>query len=101
MDTQKKAGWLKALRFGGYKQTKGKLKSRQGAFCCLGLLCEIQNREWRWRGEGYGMYQGSLSISPDEVVDSGVTMREARILADMNDGGSNFYEIADYIEAKL
>lgn len=33
--------WLEALRSGSYKQTKGKLKSRNGSYCCLGVLCEV------------------------------------------------------------
>lgn len=33
--------WLEALRSGNYKQTKGKLRSRNKAFCCLGVACEL------------------------------------------------------------
>jgi hypothetical protein len=33
--------WLEALRSGKFKQTTGKLKSRNGAYCCLGVACEV------------------------------------------------------------
>mgnify|MGYP001438297913 CR=1 FL=1 len=36
--------WVKALRSGEYKQTRGTLVDRDG-FCCLGVLCDIANKE--------------------------------------------------------
>ena len=37
-----KTKWLKALRSGSYKQTKGQLVSSiSEAYCCLGVLCKV------------------------------------------------------------
>lgn len=40
MNPEIKKRWTDALRSGNYKQTKGRLRDRQG-YCCLGVLCEI------------------------------------------------------------
>lgn len=32
--------WIKALRSGRYKQTKGTLQDRNG-YCCLGVACKV------------------------------------------------------------
>jgi hypothetical protein len=33
--------WLRALRSGEYKQGRRVLKDDDGAYCCLGVLCEL------------------------------------------------------------
>lgn len=33
--------WVKALRSGGYQQGQNKLKNHEGAFCCLGVACDL------------------------------------------------------------
>ena len=33
--------WIEALRSRKFRQTKGKLKSRNGSYCCLGVACEV------------------------------------------------------------
>lgn len=33
--------WTAALRSGSYNQGAGVLKTREGDFCCLGVLCEL------------------------------------------------------------
>ena len=33
--------WVEALRSGKFRQTRQQLKSRNGAYCCLGVLCEV------------------------------------------------------------
>jgi len=39
--------WVKALRSGEYKQGQSYLRSRDGKFCCLGVLCDLTNRiDW-------------------------------------------------------
>lgn len=37
--------WLKALRSGKYKQGQGMLRDHSGAYCCLGVLCEVLGAE--------------------------------------------------------
>lgn len=41
MKTDIRALWTEALRSGKYEQGSGVLKTRQGSYCCLGVLCEL------------------------------------------------------------
>ena len=43
--------WVAALRSGKYKQTRKRLKDKDGSMCCLGVACDL--------------------IAPDDWVDSG------------------------------
>ena len=101
MDVKIKETWLEALRSGKYKQTHGKLKARNGAFCCLGILCEIQGAKWEWDGKFYNI--NGCAAMPPEIYEAGLI--NAGELSEMNDGiGINehsFAKIADYIEANL
>lgn len=48
MDKALKAKWLEALRSGKYKQGRGKLRSVDDEFCCLGVLCDISGQgQWK------------------------------------------------------
>lgn len=40
MNKQNITKWVKALRSGEYKQTRGMLQNNKG-FCCLGVACKI------------------------------------------------------------
>lgn len=45
--------WVKALRSGKYKQTRGKLRGQRG-YCCLGVLCDIyDNKQWEKADEPF------------------------------------------------
>lgn len=37
--------WTKALRSGKYKQGKFNLRNHNNSFCCLGVLCDLYNKE--------------------------------------------------------
>lgn len=37
--------WLDALRSGDYQQGSGSLRPSQDAYCCLGVLCDVYQRE--------------------------------------------------------
>jgi hypothetical protein len=39
--------WAKALESGRYKQGKGRLKTQDGRYCCLGVLCRVQGLTFR------------------------------------------------------
>lgn len=97
------------------------------AFCCLGVLCELSVEEGvavRERVNGDRIcYNGSICHLPAEVRDWAlvsssqaayfdpadvalhcpdvVTSRRHATLADLNDSGASFRQIADLIEAKL
>ncbi len=67
--------WLKALRSGKYKQAKNVLKSSNGGFCCLGVLCDLHAKE---TGEGYwtggknkhaGVYHDTKTVDGYKVND--------------------------------
>jgi len=115
--------WVRALRSGKYNQCKGQLKNNN-SFCCLGVLTDIYGEqegiewsqdEWLYinkcgdvRRECEGLtvnvqgWSGMTSSDGDRVrcVDSwddeGKSITDS--LADMNDSGSSFEEIADIIE---
>lgn len=43
MNQEIKEKWLAALRSGKYKQGKTVLRSQDDCYCCLGVLCDIQD----------------------------------------------------------
>ena len=102
LDPEFKAKWVAALRSGEYKQAKGRLQE-DGAYCCLGVamkLCGIQDESMSTYCYASNLQRENPTKIPaffrDAVVSSGPWK-----LADMNDSGKTFYEIADYIEANL
>lgn len=100
--------WVDALRSGKYQQTQSVLHDSDG-HCCLGVLCDvaINNglKTLTWHGgyrEGYSC-NGYESVLPPEAMkwvglkdDCG--KYDGSNLADQNDGGLSFDEIADLIE---
>lgn len=121
MKKEIKEKWIAALRSGEYQQTDGYLQ-RDGKFCCLGVLCDLavksglsltvrEQRAFpddetspvvafydvntgtlpydvqRWSG-----IKDSIGIFPDDSTGLSNT------LADLNDNGKSFAEIADVIE---
>jgi hypothetical protein len=104
MDAQLKAKWVEALRSGEYEQARGHLNDhKHNTFCCLGVLADIQDGiEWRNLGCPY--------IDEDCVANHGLLLPPAsggliselqQILAEKNDEGCSFAQIADYIEENL
>ena len=65
-----RALWVKALRSGEYKQTRGQLKNGD-TYCCLGVACDLYGKhvlkEDAWKlpkGDSYKHYkEGILSYS--------------------------------------
>lgn len=53
MNPEIKAKWVSALRSGEYKQGRGRLRSPQDGFCCLGVLCDLAVKEnvAEWRAQ--------------------------------------------------
>jgi hypothetical protein len=112
MNAKLKAKWVKALRSGQYDQTEGKLCNSTGdAFCCLGVLLDIQGAVWRQPNEDE--YGGLIPVTPkanrrigDIDIDvqawrGGLSDTQAGELSGMNDDGESFSKIANYIEANL
>ena len=115
--------WVEALRSDRYKQTAALLRTATG-FCCLGVLCDISG-VGGWVGKEYAngdnevvtqweyltAHDGGATILPYSIQnyggmasDNGETVTETGLnanalsLAEMNDNGMSFAEIADYIE---
>jgi hypothetical protein len=44
MNPEIKAQWVAALRSGEYTQGMGALKTLEGAYCCLGVLCDLAHK---------------------------------------------------------
>ena len=105
--------WVKALRSRKYKQTRHTL-SQHGKFCCLGVACDLAAKagaisEPEERGT-YLSYDGEEDVLPESVKDwlglrtatgSFTDKREViSNLADLNDGGKKFYQIARVMESE-
>lgn len=107
MDAKLKAGWVKALRSGEYRQAQGLLMDKTGALCCLGVLCKVAGLEIRPDGKGVVGADESTNTAMYEPI-FGILGGHAQScpLSTRNDGASGFHrhtfpEIADYIEANL
>lgn len=96
MDAELKAKWVAALRSGEYRQGCRFLLTESGAMCCLGVLREVASPGNR----DSSMDNNKMPTLEQRVLWFG-TFDNSGVLADMNDAGSTFSEIADYIEANL
>lgn len=109
MKEEIKNKWVEALRSGKYLQGKEALRN-YNSFCCLGVLCDLyDNTKWAEQ-EGdcipYGTEQWAQDDHLSNKVKAWADMRSHdgelpvpdQTLAEMNDGGANFEEIADTIE---
>lgn len=101
-DTQKTyiRGWVDALRSGKYKQGRGRLRSLDDKFCCLGVLCDLGDQKAWVQGESSFCYRDFCSLLPTTVRDIvGLTDFDLTALMKLNDSqGKSFEEIANYIE---
>jgi hypothetical protein len=107
--------WLTALRSGLYRQGEGALNNNQ-FFCCLGVLCDVYQKQ---TGDGAWINNnevgltfsseeaGSHSILPKFVQiwagmsDENPIIEGDKSLAEYNDDGVGFEDIADLIENNL
>lgn len=105
--------WVDALRSDAYEQARRVLYNGRG-YCCLGVACKLYGEE---HGVEFGppkginfrhAFLGSEILLPPEV-EEWLGLREGdgsfadgddvKSLAELNDTGSSFAEIADVIEA--
>jgi hypothetical protein len=108
--------WIDALRSGNYQQGRGQLRSGD-RYCCLGVLCELAvaaNVVGNVEGNdcGFYYYDGDGSILPISVIEwAGLFSNNPEVtydddgkrtgLAQLNDMGRTFDQIADLIERNL
>ena len=107
--------WVEALRSGKYTQGMGLLRSRNDEYCCLGVACELYAERHPElviaaprEDSDYYTYGGRSDMLPHAVVvwlglrDAAgsywQTTPEESALAEDNDNGTTFAEIADIIE---
>lgn len=123
MNQEVKKEWCETLRSGKFKQGKGKLRSGNDAYCCLGVLSEIY-REKTGKGYWVEVKENELSSAPNscfrfvsehanntvfltkDVQDwAGVESSDVKVrmtsLASLNDNGESFEGIADIIEKEF
>lgn len=108
MKKEIKERWVAALRSGNFRQAQGYL-SKNGGYCCLGVLCELAAEdgvvEKGERDEFSTLYDEEGYVLPPAVIAwAGVEDeygRDSLGLAEKNDHGTPFNEIADIIEKKL
>jgi hypothetical protein len=79
MNAEIKTKWLEALKSGEYKKGVKALRTPTNEFCCLGVLCDLYQKEtgkgaWNERGgftpdpeAVYGYAQWEYSVTPNEV----------------------------------
>ena len=112
MNQTVKEKWLQALRSKEYEQGRGCLKEHD-KFCCLGVLTDlyIQENNLDWSSHSENLFYEGLPV-PDSFVCSWAGLEYANpeikidkpfadSLAEMNDHGYSFEEIADVIEQQL
>lgn len=107
-----KEKWLKALRSGKYKQSKGYLCDPYG-YCCLGVLAKIKNKLDETDDTGYDfgsdLAQNGTKLKAKEklvtcstfVPNNWVDYTAQLKLVKMNDRGRSFKYIAAWIEKML
>lgn len=106
-----KEKWLKALRSRKYKQGLGTLRSPDNRFCCLGVACDIYQPETWVEGGCYFLtsnfedsypHERDLPKKVSEVLLQKYNNKTIGYeLANMNDSGKKFYQIARWIERHL
>lgn len=110
LNLEVKAKWLAALRSGEYKQGRGFLQ-RDGKFCCLGVLCDLHDKEtggegWKSNNSCVKSYQGAQYMAPLTVarwagIEADLSRDSVYLWASLNDEGKTFAEIADIIEQEF
>lgn len=130
MNKDVKERWLAALRSGEYKQSKNFLKhpidgGENIGYCCLGVLCDLYIKEknnpniiWDINLHGTHIFKSSISdvliveskALPEQLFEwAGLDEKNPAIcyhdmntsLAELNDNGKTFEEIALVIEERL
>ncbi len=105
--------WVEALRSESYKQGQNFLAAYH-AYCCLGVLCHVVKAPSTGLLSGVVRFDGTASVVPESVRTAtglsecaGTRSDRGRIqigenfysdLAEANDRGVPFTQIADYIE---
>lgn len=81
-----KTKWVEALRSGDYKKAKGAL-ARDGGFCCLGVLCDLQVVPGEWYGEHFVPKSTDVATQRADLDHSfvGAVVTDALYIEEVND----------------
>jgi hypothetical protein len=123
MNPEIKADWVKALRSEQYKQGVGALRTNvdgERRFCCLGVLADRAvlagvvdwkpyqsapeaaiEGEWQILPEAVRVWAGLEDWNPDVAIRVPDGACPTNSLAELNDSGMTFAEIAELIEERL
>lgn len=116
LDPEFKEKWCAALESGQYPQTTSVLYDGHG-FCCLGVACVVLGATFVERNEDEDepeclnyrpmlndeqINSGSDEVIDDEIAEAkGLTLTQQADLYTLNDKGTPFPVIADYIRKNL
>jgi hypothetical protein len=92
--------WTSALRSGRYEQGVEHLRPTEGTFCAFGVLCDVIDRSWWYRGsdnDGGWLYQGDEGLAELRRLKELEPDVHATVIR-MNDSGMSFADIADYLD---
>jgi hypothetical protein len=99
MDPYLKDRWVAALQSGKYQQGKGQLR-KGDLFCCLGVLADVLGASWEdnlcflsvssWKPP-------VCSYLPPDILPFPIQ----NALVTMNDTGTSFEQVADWVKARL
>lgn len=94
--------WLEALESGNYRQTHSSLivQGRKNSYCCLGVACrlvKIPISKMSHIGMPAGLEDRIQEKLPKAIVNRRRNTQFARKLANLNDAGKTFSEIAKVI----
>ena len=108
MNKALKAKWIAALRSGDYKQGQNFLAA-DDTFCCLGVLCDVVGVPYTLNDDGERTYDFGSGRTSDQMLRGDLRsslnslgcLDCAATVAEMNDEGSSFAEIADWIATHI
>lgn len=104
LDSDIKQQWLDNLRSGAYKQGRDKLCVGD-KYCCLGVLYDIVGDWWYQVDDGWACRaddnEAATSLPLEMNESCKLPLNTENFLAEINDSGATFKQIANVIEKYL
>ncbi len=105
MNAELKQKWIAALRSGEWKQGMCHLRlPNSEAYCCLGVLCKVSGEGLTWSETRKDWVAANpLHQAGDSLAwgSFGLSIANIDNLTDLNDSGSDFPTIADWIAENI
>lgn len=96
--------WVEALESGKYEQVSSVLRKKtdgQYAYCCLGVLCQLAENDGGQAYNDSDEYANTIDFPPPKMMDFVFDLEFCESLAEMNDSGHTFKEIAKVIRDRM